>query len=977
MAHASSRDWRKALPFGCFLAATLLLLLNAGCGSGSSPAPPTGGETGTGGSSFQPRPFPGDYFLRLPTQDGGGLVSGAVYDSALQEVFVSDPDVNAVEVYSSANGQRVGEIPVPGPVGLSLSPDLSQLIIGTITPYVYIANPTTLHLVGQIQVPASQLAAGPSAVTLMPVAAYSMADGSVFLGMGIAPEPSSSAYVGVEHLVRYDPANGTFTPEDPGPSGISAIPSRSFDGQYLLTCGLTNSGYELFLYSTAMQGYAASSAPFQNICNYVAVNADDSQFASVEFVVAPGTGSFNSQINFWGPNLQAQTQYTVTAMAAGAIFSRDGKYFYVNNDSGVLVALNTQTGAPAGYLGVSVENFSLSSLFDVDETNHLFAALGGGLTILNAAQLQASEPAALPEFVGATSDANPSVGPVAGGTQVQFVPAPSGSGSADGIVSSMEAYFGSAPAPQDVVAPYPSSSNGENFLTATAPPATNPGPISVVLTDANNDAVFLPDAYTYGPHLLRVQPSVASPQGGDQITVSAYGLGFFDLSDIHVTIGGSPARASSLDSISNGLYPEQTVTVQAPPGTPGWADITLTTSNGSDTLKRGVQYLKQEANLQGGPYAFAVYDSLRDHFYVTGNGNSVAVFDPGSLTLLQPLQSSAISSGAVLQSEALTPDNSELLVADPSDQVVVIFDLQDGTSTAVSALLPSDGPVTLTAPMPVVAAAGGRAFVSLTPCVPNPVREIDLTGLTVQARPDASSTCPDLGGASADGSTIIFAGNSGAEPPGPESIWRYESSSDSFTGPVIIGDAPWVGGDGAADADGGVIALSQGVLDQRLLPLVPLIQSGLDSRLNETGSLLYSVNVSVLISDTRNGHELLLIGLPAGIGPYRPLAVDPLGDQILVATQGGLSYFQLGVVPLAVGTVSPAQAAVGTPVTIRGSGFVAGTTVTIAGQSAVCTEADSETLSCAVPNLPSGLASISLMNPDGQTISVEAALTVQ
>jgi hypothetical protein len=87
---------------------------------------------------------------------------------------------------------------------------------------------------------------------------------------------------------------------------------------------------------------------------------------------------------------------------------------------------------------------------------------------------------------------------------VQFIPAPLGAGSADGIANSMEAYFGTMPATNDVVGPYPSSSNGENFLTATTPPAKNPGPVSVALTDASNNTVLLPDAFTYGPHILRV-----------------------------------------------------------------------------------------------------------------------------------------------------------------------------------------------------------------------------------------------------------------------------------------------------------------------------------------------------------------------------------------------------------------------------------------------------------------------------------------
>ena len=109
-----------------------------------------------------------------------------------------------------------------------------------------------------------------------------------------------------------------------------------------------------------------------------------------------------------------------------------------------------------------------------------------------------------------------------------------------------------------------------------------------------------------------------------------------------------------------------------------------------------------------------------------------------------------------------------------------------------------------------------------------------------------------------------------------------------------VQDTPWIGGKAAANADGTVIALSQGTLDQNLMPLVPLVQGGGDSRLNETGSLLYSVDNSVLISDTRNGHGRLAVNLPSSvgpiIGPYRPLAIDPLGQKILVANPDGQTF---------------------------------------------------------------------------------------
>lgn len=654
----------------------------------------------------------------------------------------------------------------------------------------------------------------------------------------------------------------------------------------------------------------------------------------------------------------------------------------------VLYALNTQTGSSAGYLGISIGSlFPLMQFFDIDETYHLIGGIPpGGIAIVNASQLQTTFPAGVADFTGPTTEANPNVGPMEGGTSVQFIPAPNGSGSADGIANSMEAYFGSAPATSDVVAPYPASSDGENFLTATAPLATSPGPVSVLLTDADNNLVFLPDAYTYGPHILRVTPTLVSPAGGDQITVTAYGLGFFDMNQIRVTIGGAPGGIMALNSYSP-EYPEQSVTVAAPPGNSGWADVTVTTTNGSDTLHRGVQYLQARTDLGGGPFAFAVYSPVTNKFYVTGNGNSVAVFDPGSQSMLTPLQSASVSSGAVLQSEAVTPDGNSLLVSDPADGFVVIFNLTNGTSTAVRVLLPSDPAVTLSAPMSIVAAANNRAFVSLSPCIPDPVREINLTTMTLQTRPDAATTCapyvpyPQLGGSSGDGTTLIFAGNNGTEPPGPENIWSYDAASDTFRGPSLVADRPWLAGNGAVNSDGSVIALGQGILDQRLLPLVPLGPAGIDSRLNETGSLLYSVSSAVFISDTHNGRLLLMLNLPNTTGPntspYRPLAVDPTGQQILVATQLGVSYFKLGVVPLAVGTVTPSNGPVGTTIQLKGSGFANGTGVQIGGQSASCSNIDSETISCTVPNLAPGETSIALSNPDGQTYSFENAFLVQ
>src|SRR5580692_7421079 len=939
------------------------------------------------------RPFPGDLFMRLPGAEIGRPTLAGAYDEVLKEVFYSDANANTVEVYSTVDGHKVGEVSIPSPAGLEFSADFSKLYVGTITPSVYVVDPVALQVEQQIVVPLSLTTPiDPSFGTEMPVMPYAMADGSVLMGMGETLESSSTAsLVQVFDLVGYDPVARTFTLANPGPSDLASNPARSSDGKYLFVYGYASNGYGLELYSAATKSYLPVFGQVQNAA-VLAANQDGSQYATVQELALYGSG--NAQINFWGANLQPQPQsYTVNAAVSAAIYSRDGKYLYLPTNAGYIVVLDTQAGTPAGYLGFSLAGLFFATLFDVDEDYHLYGGASGGAYILNASQTSATPPTAVPDFPTPDGSANPNVGPLAGGTQVQFAPAPTGAGSGDGIAGSMEAYFGTTPAPQDTVGPYSSSSNGENFLTATAPATMTPGPVSVLLTDANNNVVFLPDAFTYGPKILRVQPSAAGPAGGDSITIFAYGLGFFDLSDIHVTIGGTAVdmKNATLNSYVSNTFPEASVTISVPPGTPGWADVQITTSNGTDTLKRGLQYLSAETEITGGPFAFAVYDAVRSLFYLTGNGNTVSVFNASSQSMGKALTSSSISSGATLQQETITPDSSKLLVVDPTDQAIIVFDLVGGTSTKVSVVLPSDPANNPAQPINVVASANGRAFVGVTPCFSLPLREINLANMTVQGRTDLTSSCgytpyPEYGAASADGSTILYAGSSGSQfglsPSGPEYVWSYNASADAFTGPVIFNDYPWMSGlEPVLDGDGGVVGIPQGILDAQRLPKVNILSTGAIAEMNGTGSLLYGLGYEgslIVLSDTHNGRGLLMLQAQNTPGTvivgYQPLAIDATGTKILLGLQNGLAYFDLDVVPLAVGTVTPVSAAPGATIQVRGSGFVAGTTVKIGGVSANCSFVDAETLSCAVPALRSGAASMALNNPDGQTYSFENAL---
>jgi hypothetical protein len=223
----------------------------------------------------------------------------------------------------------------------------------------------------------------------------------------------------------------------------------------------------------------------------------------------------------------------------------------------------------------------------------------------------------------------------------------------------------------------------------------------------------------------------------------------------------------------------------------------------------------------------------------------------------------------------------------------------------------------------------------------------------------------------------------GTSATGPEYVWSYSSSTDTFSGPVTFYDQPWAYGlTPFLDANGGVIGVPQGILNAQYLPKVSMVTLGVIAQLNATGSLLYGVGYEgsqILLSDTQNGRGLLMLqaqNTPGTIGASLGLATDPTGAKILLALQNGLAYFNLDVVPLAVGTVTPTSAAAGATIQLRGSGFVAQTSVQIGGLPANCTFVDTQTLSCSVPALNPGSAPISLTNPDGQTYSFENAIVV-
>jgi hypothetical protein len=114
------------------------------------------------------------------------------------------------------------------------------------------------------------------------------------------------------------------------------------------------------------------------------------------------------------------------------------------------------------------------------------------------------------------------------------------------------------------------------------------------------------------------------------------------------------------------------------------------------------------------------------------------------------------------------------------------------------------------------------------------------------------------------------------------------------------------------------------------------------------------------------------------------LTTDENGQRLFAITSSdgtaqnaALTVIQLATVPPGIGTISPStvSASGGATLTVRGSGFQSGTTVSCNGKSATVSFKDVNTLSVVTPSLTSGPQQIVITNPDGQTISLDAAIS--
>ena len=152
-------------------------------------------------------------------------------------------------------------------------------------------------------------------------------------------------------------------------------------------------------------------------------------------------------------------------------------------------------------------------------------------------------------------------------------------------------------------------------------------------------------------------------------------------------------------------------------------------------------------------------------------------------------------------------------------------------------------------------------------------------------------------------------------------------------------------------------------------------------KMNASGSLLYAPLLDgVDIVDTNHGAWIGRVLLTEQL-PFvqNSMAFDDVGSRLFLITDSGLTVVQLGSSPLSIGHLTPASgtSAGGTAVTLRGSGFQAGTTVAFGNTSVAASFVDASTLTFVTPPGPSGGVQVTIQNPDGTTYSLDAAFVYQ
>jgi hypothetical protein len=687
-------------------------------------------------------------------------------------------------------------------------------------------------------------------------------------------------------------------------------------------------------------------------------------------------GAVPGTLTGFGPNFR---------LDGGLLFSADGTQVYEVGQYGVPAILTIDASNPANLTVVQIAPTSNSqgggamsstpTPFAIDATGMILGVQNYGISFDDSTFYQ-TYAVSQPNVDGGLIYTSAYAGPLAGGTNSSLYAFPS---------LTPDVWFGQTRGTASVS--QSAGSIAKSQLTFTSPPSTTPGPVNVKFIYPDGETTFAEQLFSYSTFPEYAVLSGSSPIGGAPAQVIGYGLPQ-DPSGGTVVVGSNVATITSAAGLnvpfSAEPIPSTVLNYTFPQGTPGWADLQISTPIGTGTLPKSIFYAKSVTDYSStDTFTAVLFDAKRNQVYLSA-GDHIDVFSTTSNAFVTPLQPAAITTKKEFAGLALTPDGTQLIVADLLDNSVAVIN-PDTLSTFAIPIPTGNGlPGCTIGPLYVAATSAKQAFVSTgslpgTGCAPS-----YLTYITNLQTPYAVAAAGCTRGtgldASGDGNFVIT-GN------GP-CIYSVQSSSynqASFPG--------YNGSYGVSiSGDGNVIIANEilGDINLNMLGAIarPIPFYGtttspppnylLQPRLNAVGSLYYFATPNNFeIIDVAHATLCMRFALTETVqGTASPIAIDSGGRFVYLITNQGLTMVDLGAAPLSIGHLNPQNAAPNTQVVVRGSGFDSSITATVGGVTASVSFTDQNTLTSTVPAALSGPEDIVLTRGDGEIYTLENGLVL-
>ncbi len=965
--------------------------------SGSAPFAPNVQWSIVGTPSASVAAFTANYLLDV-VRGGAGWTNrtayvstratpySAVYDPAHQMIYSANQVWNRIDVISDKTRAIVNSISIRDPRGMDISVDGSTIWVGTGYQGIYGIN-TSTQKATFYQLPFLGAAPTGAGTSWEDQQVLSLVDGTVLL-IVTNYAGSGSAYAAI-----WNPANNALTQlTTPSPTNWGVF-TRSPDGKHVFVLG-SDENETSYTYDVASGTFTTpKSLSSFGYASLAASNIDGSRVAVAD---VNGFYLYDGNLNFIGslPGDGGAFSYSPqNLLFGGFVFSPDGTRIYEETEATATPLIITIDVATQQAIALSpampvIPTFSEQSpTFDmpmpiaIDSAGMVLGIQYHGIAFDDAAvnfNFSSSTPGS-PNFVQHMS---PYSGPLAGGTT---------SGGFGNIFSiTPDVYYGATKG---------GATLSSNALSITSPPAAASGPVDVKILFPDGNEVFNPQFFTFGTQIQDALISGGSPQGGAAAKLDGFGLPIDPTQD-KVTVGGAAATVTSTVTQYPPFTGEQTdlfLSYTAPAGPPGWADLTVTTSNGTGTLPKSFFFAKSvdDYAMTDSP-TFVLYDKGRNQLYLSA-GAQIDVFSLNSHSFSTPLSSPV--SGSQFQGLALTPDGKNLLAADLTNGAVAIINPDSPSGSYEIGLSGSKSGYNqcIVGPLFVAADNQGNALVT-SGAVIGPIscgpQSYAIFVANLATKSGAGLNAKNCGGnaasflsASRDGSLIGTSGVFKIYLPAKQACIPVANPPQQY--------AVTVSGDGnVLGLDRAFISPTGNVLGRSVYPRVfypgasttaynnytPYQDGALQNpTLNDAGSLYFWAYPNYVdIVDVQHGTPALRFGLTETVtNTVSPMAIDDSGQRIFLITNKGLTVVDLGNAPLAIGHMSRTAASPGTQITIRGSGFESGITATLGGVFAPTALTDSETLTITVPTTNSGLEDLVLSNPGGTTYTLQNAILVQ